>query len=276
MNVCSLFLILSADPFLARKSLDPNCIVCVNSNDNDMPLNCGVVGPLHMQPSWHYHTTKKKVIMTSIVTSTNSIFFGNTTKRLFAKKVEIDFGTWNPFKKLGFNTARECDYWTGYPGFGDMKIRDWDGKVIHSVRDCLIAARDILGSKAIITDLIKHRTAMLVFRHQLVPIQDQPGRCEPLHPFEPETLNSLPSDSDTVNLFGMGDLEFLHKYAPNVHAELTMTTFLEGLPGQAVLYDHDHCSFPLTCGAYGILFLTPVIIFVIHDMVFYYTWYINS
>ena len=71
---------------------------------------------------------------------------------------------------------------------------------------------------------------MLVFRHQLVPVKDQPGRCEPLHPFEPGTLDSLqPGDtsltSDLVNLLEMDDLAFLLKYAPDVHAELTRTAF---------------------------------------------------
>ena len=99
---------------------------------------------------------------------------------------------------------------------------------------------------------------MLVFRHQLVPVKDQPGRCEPLHPFEPVTLDSLQpgdtsltSDLDTVDLLEMGDLAFLLKYASDVHAELTRTAFHEGLSGQVVLYDHDHCRFPATCGAYA-------------------------
>ena len=99
---------------------------------------------------------------------------------------------------------------------------------------------------------------MLVFRHQLVPVKDQPGRCEPLHPFEPATLDSLQpgdtsltSDLDTVDLLEMGDLAFLLKYASDVHAELTRTAFHEGLSGQVVLYDHDHCRFPATCGAYA-------------------------
>jgi hypothetical protein len=115
-----------ADSFLARKSLDPNCIVCVNSNDNDIPLNCGVVGRLHMEPSWYYDATMKKVIMTSIVTSTESIFSGDTTQRLVGGKkwVQIDFSTWNPIKMLGFNTARHSDYWDGYNQFGLKKMKD--------------------------------------------------------------------------------------------------------------------------------------------------------
>ena len=149
MFLCTVSYPFSADSFLARKSLDPNCIVCVNSNDGDIPLNCGKVGRLHMQPSWLYDATMKKVIMTSIVTCTDSIFTGPKTSRLVGGKKGsiIDFSKWNPYKMLGFNTARVSDYWVGYNGFGPLKIRKWDEKNILSVKDCLIAARDIIGPK---------------------------------------------------------------------------------------------------------------------------------
>lgn len=266
-NFLRLFLTpFSADSFLARKSLDPNCIVCVNSNDGDIPLNCGIVGRLHMNPSWLYDIKMKKVIMTSIVTGTDSIFTTGKTSRIVGKNknpINIDFSKWNTYKMLGFNTARGSDYWDGYKGFGLAKIRQWDVKNILCVRDSLIAVRDMFP-KVSNEDLIKHRIVMIVFLHQLVPVKDQHGSCEPLHPFVvAETTPSLQSlepsellhstDSSMVSsedFLEMGDVDFLLKYAPDVHEELTRTTFNEGLPGAAVRYDHDHCRFPEACGAY--------------------------
>ena len=112
---------------------------------------------------------------------------------------------------------------------------------------------------------------MTVFLHQLVPVEGQRGSCEPLHPFEIGTTHSLQSlessklshtsdssvDSSLMDILDLDDLAFLQKFAPDAHKELTRTTFNEGLPGVNVQYDHDHCSFPDTCGEFSPIRLPP-------------------